>query len=207
MPGQKTADTPLHPSPCRRAWLAAITAAITATTTATTAAATAATITAATAAATTATTTAALLISGLLHAPLAQAQGKVLRRISTPAVSDAGHGKMWTVFKHSLDKSAPGQFEGQINLNAARFKQGTEPAAMARGNLELSSISAFDIARQVPEFPIFTAGHVIRDPQHPQKVFAGPIGREMFKLATDKMDLTLLTPRCAGRHRHAAGVW
>ena len=202
MPGQKTADTPLHPSPCRRAWLAAITAAITA---ATAAAITA--ITTATTATTTATTTAALLISGLLHAPLAQAQGKVLLRISTPAVSDAWHGKMWTVFKHSQDKSAPGQFEVQINLNAARFKQGTEPAAMARGNLELSSISAFDIARQVPEFPIFTAGHVIRDPQHPQKVFAGPIGREMFKLATDKMDLTLLTPRCAGRHRHAAGVW
>jgi hypothetical protein len=26
----------------------------------------------------------------------------------------------------------------QINLNASLFKQGTEPAAMARGNLELS---------------------------------------------------------------------
>jgi len=65
---------------------------------------------------------------------------------------------------------------------------------MARGNLELSSISAFDIAKQVPEFSIFTAGYVIRDPQHQQKVFGGPIGQEMFKLATDKMEVTLLTP-------------
>jgi TRAP-type C4-dicarboxylate transport system substrate-binding protein len=76
----------------------------------------------------------------------------LLLRISTPAVPDDWHGKMWTVFKETLDKSAPGEFDVQINLNASLFKQGTEPAAMARGNLELSSISAFDIAKQVPEF-------------------------------------------------------
>ncbi len=124
----------------------------------------------------------------------AQAQTRTLLRISTPAVPDDWHGKMWTVFKEQLDKSAPGEFDVQINLNATLFKQGTEPAAMARGNLELSSISAFDIAKQVPEFSIFTAGYVIRDPAHQQKVFAGPVGAEMFKLATDKMEVTLLTP-------------
>ena len=64
-----------------------------------------------------------------------------------PAVPDDWHAKMWTVFKESLDKSAPGEFDVQINLNAALFKQGAEPAAMARGNLELTSISAFDICQ------------------------------------------------------------
>ena len=127
-------------------------------------------------------------------APAAMAQNKVLLRISTPAVPDDWHGKMWTVFKDSLDKSAPGEFDVQINLNATLFKQGTEPAAMARGNLELSSISAFDIAKIVPEFSIFTAGYIIRDPEHQRKVFTGPIGKEMFKLASDKMEVTLLTP-------------
>ncbi|RZS53240.1 sialic acid TRAP transporter substrate-binding protein SiaP [Sphaerotilus mobilis] len=137
---------------------------------------------------------AAVLGVGALLSPLAQAQNKVTLRISTPAVPDDWHGKMWTVFKDTLDKSAPGEFDVQINLNATLFKQGTEPAAMARGNLELSSISAFDIAKLVPEFSIFTAGYVIRDPQHQAKVFAGPIGQEMFKLATEKMEVTLLTP-------------
>jgi TRAP-type transport system periplasmic protein len=133
-----------------------------------------------------------------VFSPLAQAQNKVLLRISTPAVPDDWHGKMWTVFKDALDKSAPGEFDVQINLNATLFKQGTEPAAMARGNLELSSISAFDIAKQVPEFSLFTAGYVIRDPAHQAKVFAGPVGQEMFKLATEKMDVTLLTPLYLG---------
>ncbi|HEY6134537.1 MAG TPA: sialic acid TRAP transporter substrate-binding protein SiaP [Rubrivivax sp.] len=135
----------------------------------------------------------ALALTAAFTAP-AQAQNKVLLRISTPAVPDDWHGKMWTTFKETLDKSAPGEFDVQINLNATLFKQGTEPAAMARGNLELSSISAFDIAKLVPEFSIFTAGYVIRDPQHQKAVFAGPVGQEMFKLATEKMEVTLLTP-------------
>jgi tripartite ATP-independent transporter DctP family solute receptor len=100
---------------------------------------------------------------------------------------------MWTVFKDSLEKSAPGEFDVQINLNASLFKQGTEPTAMARGNLELSSISAFDIAKLVPEFSIFTAGYIVRDPDHQQKVFNGPIGAEMFKTVSEKMDVTPLS--------------
>ena len=135
---------------------------------------------------------AAFLALGGLAAPAA-AQTKIPLRISTPAVPDDWHAKMWTVFKESLDKSSPNQFDTQINLNATLFKQGTEPAAMARGNLELSAISAFDIAKMVPEFSIFTAGYVVRDPQHQQKVFNGPIGNDLFKLVSEKMDVTILS--------------
>ena len=120
------------------------------------------------------------------------AQTKTALRISTPAVADDWHGKMWTVFKDSLDKSAPGEFDVQINLNGALFKQGTEPAAMARGNLELAAISAQDIAKILPEYSIFTAGYLIRDPDHQQKVFNGPIGAEMYKAVAEKMDVQIL---------------
>ncbi|MEO8121249.1 MAG: C4-dicarboxylate ABC transporter, partial [Rhodoferax sp.] len=37
------------------------------------------------------------------------AQTKTVLRISTPAVPDDWHAKMWTVFKDSLEKSAPGE--------------------------------------------------------------------------------------------------
>jgi TRAP-type transport system periplasmic protein len=134
---------------------------------------------------------ATLALTGLAGQALAQA--KIPLRISTPAVPDDWHAKMWTVFKESLDKSSPNQFDVQINLNASLFKQGTEPAAMARGNLELSSISAFDIAKLVPEFSIFTAGYVVQDPQHQQKVFNGPIGEQLFKTVSEKMEVTVLS--------------
>jgi tripartite ATP-independent transporter DctP family solute receptor len=137
-------------------------------------------------------TLAAALALGL-HALPSAAQSKTPLRISTPAVPDDWHAKMWTVFKDNLDKSAPKQFDTQINLNASLFKQGAEAAAMARGNLELAAISAFDIAKLVPEFSIFTAGYVLRDPAHQSKVFNGPIGTEMFKAVSEKMDITVLS--------------
>ncbi len=123
----------------------------------------------------------------------AMAQSKTLLRISTPAVPDDWHAKMWTVFKDALEKSAPGEFDVQINLNASLFKQGTEPAAMARGNLELTTVSASDIAKLMPEFSIFTAGYVVRDPVQQQKIFNGPIGAELFKTVAEKMDITVLS--------------
>ncbi len=131
-------------------------------------------------------------------APQAMAQDKTVIRISTPAVPDDWHAKMWTVFKDSLEKSAPGEFDVQIHLNASLFKQGTEPAAMARGNLEMSAISAQDISKLVPEFSIFTAGYIIRDPDHQQKVFNGPIGEEVFKPVVKKMDVTPLATAYLG---------
>ena len=121
------------------------------------------------------------------------AAGKTVLRISTPAVPDDWHAKMWTVFKDTLEKSAHGEFEVQINLNGALFKQGTEPTAMARGNLELATVSAFDIAKLVPEFSIFTAGYMVRDPAHQQNIFNGPIGAELFKTVAEKMDITVLS--------------
>lgn len=128
----------------------------------------------------------------------ALAQGKIVLRISTPAVPDDWHAKMWTVFKDALEKSAPGEFDVQINLNASLFKQGAEPTAMARGNLELTTISAFDIAKLVPEFSIFTAGYIVRDPAQQQKIFNGPIGAEVFKMVSDKMDVTPLATAYLG---------
>ena len=128
----------------------------------------------------------------------AQAQSKIPLRISTPAVPDDWHAKMWTVFKEQLDKTGPGEFDVQINLNASLFKQGAEPAAMARGNLEMASISAFDMAKLVPEFSIFTAGYVVRDPAHQQKVFNGPVGDELFKLVSQKMEVMPLATAYLG---------
>ncbi len=128
-------------------------------------------------------------------------QGKTVLRISTPAVPDDPHGKMWTVFKESLDKSAPGEFDVQINLNGSLFKQGTEPAAMARGNLELAAISAQDIAKIIPEYGIFTSGYLIRDPDQQQRIFNGPIGAELYKAVAEKMDVQILSMGYLG-NRH-----
>ncbi len=113
-------------------------------------------------------------------------------RISTPAVESDWHAKMLTVFKDTLDKSAPGQFNVEIHLNATLFKQGTEPAAMQRGNLDMAMISAQDISKQIPAWSVFTAGYLIRSPEHQQKVFRGDIGKEFYKMVEDQMGIHIL---------------
>ncbi|HEX2136159.1 MAG TPA: sialic acid TRAP transporter substrate-binding protein SiaP [Microvirga sp.] len=134
-------------------------------------------------------TVAALTLPGTA----ALAADPIKLRISTPAVEADWHAKMLPVFKQELEKLAPGQFDVEIHLNATLFKQGTEPAAMQRGNLEMAMISAFDIAKQIPEWSIFTAGYLLRDPEHQAKVFDSDIGQEMYRLVEDKMGIKVLS--------------
>ncbi|MGI9334280.1 MAG: sialic acid TRAP transporter substrate-binding protein SiaP [Gammaproteobacteria bacterium] len=114
-------------------------------------------------------------------------------RISTPAVESDWHAKMLYVFKESLEAARPGEFDVQVHLNASLFKQGTEPVAMQRGNLEMALISAQDIAKQIPDWSVFTAGYLIRDPEHQAKVFGGDIGAEFYAMVSDRMKLKILT--------------
>lgn len=122
----------------------------------------------------------------------ARAADPIQLRISSPAVETDWHAKMLTVFKDKLEELAPGQFAVEIHLNGTLFKQGTEPAAMQRGNLEMAMISAFDIAKQIPEWSLFTAGYLIRNPEHQAKVFGSDIGKEMYKLVQDQMGIQVL---------------
>ncbi len=133
---------------------------------------------------------AAVALAGL--ASPASAADPIEIRISTPAVPGDSHAEMLYIFKEWLERSAPGEFDVQVFLNATLFAQGTEPVAMQRGNLEMALISAQDIAKQLPEYSIFTAGYLIRDPDHQQAVFGGPIGEEFYAKVKDAMDIQIL---------------
>ncbi len=49
-----------------------------------------------------------------------------------------------------------------------------------------------DIARQMPEYSIFTAGYLIRDPEHLAKVYGGPIGEEVNRRIAEALGIQLL---------------
>jgi len=113
-------------------------------------------------------------------------------RISTPAVPDDWHVKMLYVFKDELAKTAPGRFDVQVHHSGTLFRQGAEAVAMQRGNLEMALLSMQDISRQIPEYSIFTAGYLIRDPDHLAKVYGGPIGEEVGRRIADALGIQLL---------------
>ena len=129
-----------------------------------------------------------LLLASLLPA---HALAQTLLRISTPAVPDDWHVKMLYVFKDELAKTAP-RIEVQVHHSGTLFRQGAEVVAMQRGNLEMGLLSMQDIARQLPEYSIFTAGYLIRDPAHLRKVWGGPIGEEVRARVEKEMGIELL---------------
>jgi tripartite ATP-independent transporter DctP family solute receptor len=150
-------------------------------------------------------TQAAGAVAGAVGAPFvlrrARAADPKTIRISTPGGPDEWLSKSLVVFKDTLDKSAPGAFDVQIHLNATLFAQGTEIPAMQRGNLEVGLISPQDVAVQIPEYSIFTAGYLIRDRAHLERVFAGPIGEEVFARIAGDLGVSCLGTQYHGQ-RH-----
>ena len=140
--------------------------------------------------------TAATIVVGASLAALAAsspvAAAPIEIRISTPAVPGDSHAEMLFIYKEWLERSAPGEFDVQVFPSATLFAQGTEPAAMQRGNLEMALISAQDIAKELPEYTIFTAGYLIRDPDHQQAVFGGQIGDEFYSKVKKVMGIQIL---------------
>ena len=135
---------------------------------------------------------AAALLACLLAAAPAFGQTKTVLRISTPAVPEDWHVKMLYVFRDELNRAAPGRFDVQVHHSGTLFRQGAEAVAMQRGNLEMALLSMQDIARQVPEYSIFTAGYLIRDPDHLAKIYGGPIGDEVKRKIAEAMGIQLL---------------
>src|SRR5438552_14439187 len=123
-------------------------------------------------------TVAALPACRLAAAP-ALGQNKTVLRISTPAVPEDWHVKMLYVFRDELNKAAPGRFDVQVHHSGTLFRQGAEAVAMQRGNLEMALLSMQDIARQIPEYSLCTAGYLIRDPDPLCKVYGGTIGSDV----------------------------
>ena len=127
--------------------------------------------------------------ASILSAPQAGAAEKITLRFSTPATdTDHRSAGLATVFADGVKDFAT----YEPHYNATLFKQGTELAAIQRGNLEMSVTSAQEIAKQIPAWSIFTAGYLLRGAEHQQKVFNSDIGAEMYQMVEDQLGIKLL---------------
>jgi TRAP-type transport system periplasmic protein len=78
------------------------------------------------------------------------------------------------------------------------FKQGTEVPALQRGNLEMSTMTTFEVAQQIPEYGLFNRAYLFRDYAQMRHVFDGPIGAEYRKTVADKMGIEILATAYLG---------
>lgn len=138
----------------------------------------------------------AIAASIALAAPAA-AQ-KTLLRFSTAAPPPDFLSKSLERFKEEVDKAAPDQFDIKLHPGSSLFRQGTEVPAIQRGNLEMSTMTTFEVAQQIPEWGFFNRAFLFRDWDHAAKVMSSPIGERYRKDVAEKMGIVILAPTYLG---------
>ena len=123
---------------------------------------------------------------------------KIQLRFSTAAPPPYFLSKSLERFKEEAEKAAPDQFDIKLHPGSSLFRQGTEVPAIQRGNLEMSTMTTFEVAQQIPEWGFFNRAFLFRDWDHVAKVMSGPIGERYKKDVADKMGIVILAPTYLG---------
>jgi tripartite ATP-independent transporter DctP family solute receptor len=131
-----------------------------------------------------------------LVAGSASAQKRALR-VSTAAPPPDFLSRSLQQFKKVLESAAP-EIEVEVYPGSQLFRQGTEVPAMQRGNLEMSTMTTFEVAQQIPELGFFNRAYLFRDYDHAYKTFTGPVGKRYADTVAQKMDIVILAPTYLG---------
>ena len=126
-----------------------------------------------------------------------RAESSVQIRISTAAPPSDFLTKALNQLKADVDKANVGLDVG-VHPASTLFKQGTEVPAIQRGNLEMSTMTTFEVAQQIPQLGYFNRAYLVSDYDQMIRVFDGPIGDDFRKTVADKMGIEILATHYLG---------
>lgn len=136
--------------------------------------------------------------TALAQARFAGAQAKIPLVYSDTVTDQDPRAK---ILRESFGNAIGPEFDFKPYFGATLFKQGTEPVAMQRGNLDMANLAAFDVQKQIPAWSITTTPYLFRDAAHMKKVFASDVGQQLFKMMEDQMGIKVLSvPYIGTRH-------
>ena len=127
----------------------------------------------------------------------AQAQAPTQIRISTAAPPSDFLAKALEQLKADVDAASVG-LDVSVHPASTLFKQGTEVPALQRGNLEMSTMTTFEVAQQIAELGYFNRGYLLRDYDQLFRVFDGAIGEDFRKTVAEKMGIVILATHYLG---------
>ncbi len=143
------------------------------------------------------------IIKGALAGAMLGSAGQVLAqapvqiRVSTAAPPTDFLAKALDAFKADVDAASAG-IAISVHTASTLFKQGTEVQALQRGNLEMSTMTTFEVAQQMPELGFFNRGYLFKDHAHLRRVFDGPLGEDYRKAVAEKMGIEILATHYLG---------
>jgi tripartite ATP-independent transporter DctP family solute receptor len=140
---------------------------------------------------------AGLAAVGMMLATLVLAMGSaraadVTVRFSTAAPPADFLAKALEAFKAEVEAANVG-VKVETHPASTLFRQGTEVPALQRGNLEMSTMTTFEVAQQMAEYGLFNRAYLFRDYDHLRTVFDGAIGQGYRRAVADKMGIEILS--------------
>jgi TRAP-type transport system periplasmic protein len=141
-----------------------------------------------------------VLLVGIASLAVAVARAhaaEVTIRLSTAAPPADFLAKGAEAFKAEAERSSTG-VKVEIFPASALFRQGTEVPALQRGNLEMSTMTTFEVAQQLPEYGFFNRAYLLRDYAHLRAVFDGPLGAGYRAMVADRMGIEILSTAYLG---------
>jgi TRAP-type transport system periplasmic protein len=112
-------------------------------------------------------------------------------RVSTAAPPSDFLAKSLEAFKGEVEAANVG-VKVEVHPASTLFRQGTEVPALQRGNLEMSTMTTFEVAQQLAEYGLFNRAYLFRDYDHLRAVFDGPVGESYRRAVADKMGIEIL---------------
>ena len=143
-----------------------------------------------------AATFAAAVAALLVLADGARAADMTLRFSSAAPPSDF-LAKSIELFKAEVEKANAG-LKVESYPASTLFRQGTEVPALQRGNLEMSTMTTFEVAQQIPELGFLNRGYLFRDYDHMRHVVDGSIGADYRRAVADKMGIVIVATAYLG---------
>ena len=123
---------------------------------------------------------------------MSRAQTPIRLRISTAAPPSDFLAKCLEQFKAEVEAAKAG-ITVETYPAGALFKQGTEVPALQRGTLEMSTMTTFEVAQQLPEYGFLNRGYLFRDQAHLRKVFDSPVAADYRRVVAEKMGIEILS--------------
>jgi len=126
-----------------------------------------------------------------------RAQSPVQIRISTAAPPADFLTKALNQLAAEVNQAGVG-LDVTVHPASTLFKQGTEVPAIQRGNLEMSTMTTFEVAQQVPALGYFNRAYLLRDYAQLRRAFDGPLGNDVRKTVAEQMGIEILATHYLG---------
>jgi TRAP-type transport system periplasmic protein len=102
-------------------------------------------------------------------------------------------GQSMHVMKTYMERALPDSFSVEIYGGSSLFQQAQQIPAMQRGNLEIGFVNMFDIAPNIPQASLLTAGYLIRDVDHHCTVLNSQFGQQIMRDMIEEMGIVPLS--------------